>query len=181
MRFQRDSRVFQVVKRKPSYIPVVEDQAIIRHPGGRPSKRTDEVEAKICEGLSYGLSNLEVAALVNIDESTFYAWSQDPAFQERIAGAKAERKLVWIKNIEAGEKGWVGSAWLLERCDPLKWARPEISLMIANSNQGDGAIAGPSEAALIKGLANYHQLKNGHRKEPEEDPGEAQRCDSESE
>jgi hypothetical protein len=140
----------------------VEDQAIIRHPGGRPSKRTEEVEAKICEGLAYGLSNEECAALVNIDVSTYYDWLKIPEFQERIAGAKAARKLIWIQNIEEGGKGWVGSAWLLERCDPIRFSRPEVSLMIQNNQ---GAIAGPSEAALLKTLANYHGLTNGRKAE----------------
>jgi hypothetical protein len=139
---------------------------IVRNPVGRPTKRDETATAKACEGLSYGLSNEEVAALVGVDISTFYDWLKIEEFQQRIAGAMAARKLIRLKRIENGDVGWQACCWLMERTDPLKWARPEISLMIQNNQ---GAVAGPSEAAFLKNLAAYHQLSNGRKsKVPEE-------------
>src|SRR5438309_5948712 len=45
-----------------------------KHPGGRPTKRTPEITEQICEGISYGLRDEEVAAMVGIDDSTLTCW-----------------------------------------------------------------------------------------------------------
>jgi hypothetical protein len=49
-------------------------------PGGRPSARTPEITEKICEAISYDLTDEEVAAMVGIDDSTLTCWKKDPEF-----------------------------------------------------------------------------------------------------
>jgi hypothetical protein len=51
-----------------------------------------------------------------------------PEFSGAIKRAVATRKLARLKRIEAGETGWQGTAWSLERQFPERFARPEIQL-----------------------------------------------------
>ena len=39
--------------------------------------------------------------------------------------------LLWLERIEAGEQGWRGTAWALERLYPHRFARPEVMNQIA--------------------------------------------------
>jgi hypothetical protein len=100
----------------------------IKSLGGRPSKRTPEVVAKIAECISEGLADHEAAAVVGINRDTLRVWRQDPQFTSAIEKADAERLRKRINRIEDGQPGWQGSAWLLERKDPQRFSRPEIQL-----------------------------------------------------
>jgi hypothetical protein len=86
-----------------------------KHPGGRPTKRTPEITEQICEGISYGLRDEEIAAMVGIDDSTLTCWKKIPEFSGAIKRAVAMRKLDRLKRIEKGEPGWQGTAWAMER------------------------------------------------------------------
>jgi hypothetical protein len=99
-----------------------------KHPGGRPSKRTPEITDKICDSISYGLTDEEVAALVGIDDSTLTRWKKDSEFCGAIKKAVAMRKLDRLKRIEKGEPGWQGTAWAMERLYPKEFSRPEVQL-----------------------------------------------------
>ena len=99
-----------------------------RHPGGRPSKRTPEITVQICDAISYGLTDEEVAAMVGIDDSTLTRWKKDPEFCGAIKKAVAIRKLDRLKRIESGEPGWQGTAWAMERQYPKEFSRPEVQL-----------------------------------------------------
>ena len=99
-----------------------------KHPGGRPTKRTPEITALIAEAISFGLTDEEAAALVGIDDDTLTQWNKIPEFSGAIKRAVATRKLARLKRIEAGETGWQGTAWSLERQFPERFARPEIQL-----------------------------------------------------
>ena len=46
-----------------------------------------------------------------------------------------------MTRIEAGEQGWQGTAWALERIYPHRFARPEVMNQIAVVNQGGKAFA----------------------------------------
>jgi hypothetical protein len=48
-----------------------------------------------------------------------------------IEKATAERFLLRLERIEAGEPGWQGIAWALERIYPQRIARPEVMNQIA--------------------------------------------------
>jgi hypothetical protein len=79
----------------------------------------------------------------------------------------AERLLLRLEHIEAGEQGWPGTAWALERIYPHRFARPEVMNQIAVVNQGGKAAAervivlpGEEFDTLI-GRPGYHQRDNG--------------------
>ena len=84
-----------------------------------------------------------------------------------IKRATAQRLLLRLKRIEAGEQGWQGTAWALERLHPSRFARPEVMNQIAVVNQsGKGSAervivlpAGNFDALI--GRAGYHQRDNG--------------------
>jgi hypothetical protein len=99
-----------------------------KHPGGRPTKRTPEITEQICEGISYGLTDEEVAAMVGIDNSTLTCWKKIPEFSGAIKKAVTTRKLARLKRIESGEPGWQGTAWAMERQYPKEFSRPEVQL-----------------------------------------------------
>ena len=99
-----------------------------RHPGGRPTKRTPEITDKICDAISYGLTDEDVAAMVGIDDSTLTRWKKDPEFCGAIKRAVAMRKLDRLKRIESGAIGWQGTAWAMERLYPKEFSRPEVQL-----------------------------------------------------
>ena len=101
-----------------------------KHPGGRPTKRTPELTARIAEAISFGLTNEEAAAIVGIDDDTLTEWNKVPEFSGAIKSAVATRKLTRLKRIEAGAPGWQGTAWALERQHPERFARPEIQLTL---------------------------------------------------
>jgi hypothetical protein len=97
-----------------------------KHPGGRPSKRTPALVARIAKAISDGLSDEYVAALVGIDAPTLSEWRHDKEFSEAVKSAEAARLQKRLARVEAGEPGWQGTAWFLERRYKTEWSRPEI-------------------------------------------------------
>ena len=93
---------------------------------GRPTKRTPEVVAKIAEAVAIGLTDEEAALLAGINPDTMTEWRKDPEFSGAIKRATAQRLLLRLGRIEAGEQGWQGTAWALERLHPARFARPEV-------------------------------------------------------
>ena len=94
-------------------------------------------------------------------------WRKDPEFSGAIKRATAERLLLRLERIEAGEQGWQGTAWALERIYPHRFARPEVMNQIAVVNQGGKASAervivlpGEEFDALI-GRPGYRLRNNG--------------------
>src|SRR6476646_5383910 len=105
-----------------------------KHPGGRPTKRTAELTTRIAEAISFGLADEEAAAVVGIDDLTLTRWRKIPEFCRAIKSAVAARKLTRLKLIDAGEPGWQGTAWSLERQYPERFARPEIQLNLGRAS-----------------------------------------------
>ena len=103
---------------------------------GRPTKRTPEVVAKIAEAVAIGLTDEEASLLAGIHPDTMTEWRKDPEFSGAIKRATAERLLMRLERIEAGQQGWQGTAWALERLYPHRFARPEVMNQIAVVNQG---------------------------------------------
>jgi hypothetical protein len=118
-----------------------------KHPGGRPTKRTQEITEQICAAISYGLTDEEVAAMVGIDDSTLTRWKKDPEFCGAIKRAVAMRKLDRLKRIESGALGWQGTAWAMERLYPKEFSRPEVQLQykIAENEAKKGEASSSSE------------------------------------
>ena len=134
---------------------------------GRPTTRTPEVVAKIAEAVASGLTDREAGILDGVRHDTMTEWRKDPEFSEAIERATAQRLLARLGRIEAGEQGWQGTAWALERLHPSRFARPEVMNQIAVVNQSGKASAekvivppAGNFDALI-GRAGYHQRDNG--------------------
>ena len=134
---------------------------------GRPTKRTPEVVAEIAEAVAIGLTDEEASLLAGIDPDTMTEWRKDPEFSGAIKRATAERLLMRLERVEAGEQGWQGTAWALERLYPHRFSRPEVMNQIAVVNQGgnvstERVIVLPGEEfdALI-GRPGYHLCENG--------------------
>jgi hypothetical protein len=97
-----------------------------KHPGGRPTKRTPVLVARIADAIASGLPDEYVAALVGIDRPTLSEWRHDKEFSDAIKAAEASRLQKRLARIEAGEAGWQGTAWFLERRYPREFSRPEL-------------------------------------------------------
>jgi hypothetical protein len=117
--------------------------------------------------IASGLTDREAGIVAGIRHDTMTEWRKDPEFSEAIEKATAERLLLRLERIEAGEQGWQGTAWALERLYPHRFARPEVMNQIAVVNQGDKVstervIVLPREEfdALI-GRPGYHLCENG--------------------
>ena len=76
---------------------------------GRPTKRTPEMVAKVAEAVAIGLTDEEASLLAGIDPDTMTEWRKDPEFSGAIKRATAERLLLRLERIEAGEQGWQGT------------------------------------------------------------------------
>ena len=90
---------------------------------GRPTKRTPEVVAKIAAAIASGLTDREAGLLAGVRHDTMTEWRKDPEFSEAIERATAQRLLARLGRIEAGEQGWQGTAWALERLHPSRFRK----------------------------------------------------------
>jgi hypothetical protein len=134
---------------------------------GRPTKRTPEVVAKIADAIAIGLTDEEASLLAGVNPDTMTEWRKDPEFSGAIKRATAERLLMRLERIEAGEQGWQGTAWALERRYPARFARPEVMNQIAVVSQGDKVstdrvivLPGEEFDALVD-RPGYHLRENG--------------------
>src|SRR5690242_5356536 len=85
--------------------------------GGRPTKRTEEAERAILEGLARGLPLRSAAALAGVSERTLHAWRRedaewDQAMQQAEALAVSGHLSVIDEAAKAGN--WLASRWVLE-------------------------------------------------------------------
>lgn len=94
--------------------------------GGAPTVLTPEMQADVIEALGYGWSNVKVADLIGIDESTIRAWRKGELpisfkgkerenLSRAIKSAPMRGEMDLLQRVRQGEKGWQGSAWILER------------------------------------------------------------------
>jgi hypothetical protein len=138
---------------------------------GRPSKRTLEVVAKIAAAIASGLTDREAGIVAGIRHDTMTEWRKDPEFSEAIEKATAERLLLRLNRIEAGEQGWQGTAWALERIYPHRFARPEVMNQIAVVQAGKAPerviVLPEADFDALKGREGYRQRANGDLERPE--------------
>ena len=135
---------------------------------GRPTLCTRELASRLADHIAAGLTDEEAAALEDISSDCIQRWRKgNPEFCVTIKRAEARRLLMRLERIEAGEQGWQGTAWALERLHPSRFARPEVMNQIAVVNQSGKASAervivlpAGNFDALI-GRAGYHQRDNG--------------------
>ena len=107
---------------------------------------------------------LRFAAPPNLAD-TMTEWRKDSEFSGTIKRATAERLLLRLERIEAGEPGRQGTAWALERIYPHRFARPEVMNQIAVVQAGkapERVIVLPSaDFDAFKGREGYRQRANG--------------------
>jgi hypothetical protein len=102
---------------------------------GRPSIYTPELAERLADHIATGLTDEEAAALEGISLSCLQVWRREnPKFLSAIKSAEAQRLKLRLARIEAGDQGWQGTAWALERLYPTRFARPEIQQQIAVVN-----------------------------------------------
>ena len=112
-------------------------------PGGRPSKLTPEVQAKIIEGILSCLPQASAAKLAGISEKTFYNWVQRGKtetkgryfeFVQALKTAEEQAQKNLVDNIKRDDyqktRGWQRWAWILERRWPERWAQKKEDLNI---------------------------------------------------
>jgi hypothetical protein len=130
-----------------------------RQSEGRPTKKTPETVARISQAISFGLTDEETSALVDIEPDTFRAWKTDPEFFGAIKKAVAARLVKRLEKIEKGGNGWQGCAWLIERLMPARYAKPEVQISLNSS-------LSPTHNALTLTIS----LEDAERLERESEP-----------
>lgn len=96
---------------------------------GRPTLCTPELTERLAEHIAAGLNDEEAAALEGISGDCLTRWRKsNHDFCGAIKRAEAGRLKARLARIEAGEAGWQGTAWALERIYPQRFSRPEVLL-----------------------------------------------------
>lgn len=108
---------------------------------GRPSKLTEETQARICEGIRLGMTYARAAASVRIDYTTLRKWmikgeasvsGQYREFFDAVKEAEADCTkacLAVIRRAALGDPAhavvpqWTAAAWLLERRYPQEYGK----------------------------------------------------------
>jgi hypothetical protein len=122
-----------------------------KHPGGRPTKKTPELIAKLTHALAVGLPDEEACALVMIERCTLDAWrNEDDQFSYMLKSARAQKMVNRIGRIDDGEPGWQGSAWMLERRYPQHFSRPELNMTIEHNVHIDNQVKMVGESELLR-------------------------------
>jgi len=134
---------------------------------GRPTLYTPELAIRLADHIAMGLTDEEAAALEDISCDCINRWRKsNPEFCEAVKKAEAQRLKQRLTRIEAGEQGWQGTAWALERLYPHRFARPEVMNQIAvvagGKASAERVIVLPGEEfdALI-GRPGYRLRDNG--------------------
>ena len=113
--------------------PLAEEQEPPRGAGGRPSRLTPQLAAKLAEIIASGVTYAVAAKYVGISRATLHRWLErgrkkgSGAFRQlrRDVGralAQAELRAVLVIQ-KAGAKQWQAAAWFLERRWPHRWGR----------------------------------------------------------
>ena len=142
-----------------------------KHPGGRPTKLTPEVQATIVNALAAGTYLETAASAAGVERHTLNAWLKNGAqcksgvqreFSTAIKKALASAELRFGATIAiASQSQWQAAAWMLERRYPARWGRIERHEM---TGEGGGAIEirvrfDPPPGAIVEG--EIRELGNG--------------------
>jgi hypothetical protein len=133
--------------------------------------------ARISQAISFGLTDEETSALVDIEPETLRLWKKDPEFFGAIKKAVSARLVKRLERIEKGGNGWQGCAWITERLMPARYAKPEVQISLNSSlspthngltltisleeAERIEAEAAPIREAARKLLEEYERNRNG--------------------
>lgn len=123
----------------------------------RPTKRTPEVEARICDVLRTGNTRKAACDYAGIDQDTFANWlARFSDFSDAVKKAESECEVRNVALIQkAAQETWTAAAWWLERRRPDDWARKdklqhEGGIRVTVAYEGDKANpAAPASGADI--------------------------------
>ena len=101
-------------------------------PGGRPTKLTPAMIAKIAELFWLAFTDQQVAEFVGLHERTIRRYRSGELCPQ-IKKAELAREMPYRKRIWDGVGNWCGAAWMLERKYPTQFAKPEIQLSFQNN------------------------------------------------
>lgn len=113
-------------------------------PGGRKTKRTPEVEQRICDALRSGNTRRAACAYAGIDEKTFANWlARFSDFSDAVKKAEGDCEVRNVAIIQkAAQTTWQAAAWWLERRQPEHWRqRQQIDVRQLTDDQIDAALA----------------------------------------
>ena len=135
---------------------------------GRPTLYTPELANRLADHIAAGLTDEEAAALEDISGDWIQRWRKsNPEFCVTIKRAEAPRLKVRLERIEAGEAGWQGTAWALERIYPKRFARPDVQfaqqINLDSRPNKHGIIM---DAETIKTLSDAYDAMHGKKEEP---------------
>lgn len=104
-----------------------------KHPGGRPTKLTPELQDRIVQAIRAGAYIETAAAYAGVSKDTLYQWLKRGArsksgiyrqFSDAVEKALAEAEMRDVMLVgRAAETNWQAAAWRLERKFPERWGR----------------------------------------------------------
>lgn len=117
--------------------------------GGRPSKLTDDLLAKIEQAAETGLKDPQIYALLAIPQQTWSHWlGHEPGFSVIIAQARARMSARMLQLVPVMEKGWQAPVWLLTQHFPQEFSRPNADTTV-NVSAMASASASATTAVVI--------------------------------
>jgi hypothetical protein len=134
---------------------------------GRRTKRTPALEKRLLTLVKTGLPLKFSAASVGVTYTTLDNWRRaDPKFAQDIEIAiLASVKKRWDLIRKAGEDtangrgDWKSQAWLLERCFPADFSRPEIQLGVAIQNNVSTGANGQAFQSMVLSDLEFSKLR----------------------
>lgn len=117
----------------------------------RPSKRTPEVEKRITDALTAGMSRKGAAEYGGIDEGTLIDWvKRYPNFASAVVAAEAACEFRATLTIRAAfnDGDWKAAAFWLERRRNKEWGR-QVKVEIINTVRQMARAAGADEDAAV--------------------------------
>jgi len=145
---------------------------------GRPLAITKANIKLIAEAFLYGLSDQEIALMIDVNVRTIER-ARAGKFCQEIKKAEVSRKMMYIRRITEGKRpDWARWAWFLERRFPKEFSKPEIQLAV-NNNYNVGALqinittgeAKQIEAAAAPVRENVKRMFAGYKPQAQLDNG----------
>ena len=128
-----------------------------KHPGGRPSKYTQEIVDRICYSLSQGNTRTTAVTCAGVALSTFHAWLNEfSEFSEAIKRAEEQAVEHYVNVIHAASgQTWQAAAWYLERRRPADFSKQDKVDITTNGKD----INGMSMEEMVAELKRIEQIK----------------------